>query len=119
MKFCAKHANKPLDYYCAECKKIVCASCFVENHKLHDCKDVAKVDQEFRKTIKKEPRKMSTYEDEMLSMKRNREKIKADYLKKIVEKENKIHKRSQELKRIIEKHTKLLLDELSLLNQYT
>lgn len=58
---------------------------------------------------------MSNYEDEMLSMKRNREKIKADYLKKIVEKENKIRKRSQELKRMIEKHTKLLLDELSLL----
>lgn len=49
LKFCAKHANEPLGYYCADCNKIVCASCFVESYKLQDGKDIATVDEEFRK----------------------------------------------------------------------
>src|SRR6218665_3205101 len=40
MKSCPKHSHNPLNFYCAKCKKIVCVSCFVESHKLHDCKDV-------------------------------------------------------------------------------
>src|SRR6218665_182502 len=30
---CDIHRGKLLDYYCAECKKVVCVSCFVESHK--------------------------------------------------------------------------------------
>src|SRR6218665_1398687 len=52
-KSCVKRIHKPLDYYCAECKKIVCVSCFVESHASHKCKDVTTVDEEFRQAIEK------------------------------------------------------------------
>ena len=115
MKFCIKHIQKPLDYYCDECKKIVCVSCFVESHKLHDCKDVTTVGDEFRKTIEKEALKTSINLNEILLMKNNNQKRKEDFLKQIGEKEKKMHKRSQELKDVIDRHTLLLLDELSVI----
>jgi len=115
VKFCAMHTQKPLDYYCADCMKIVCVSCFVESHKLHDCKDVTTVDEEFRQTIEKKAWKISTYMSEMLLMRNNEEKRKVDFLKEIVEKEKEIHKRNQELKEMIDRQTKSLLDELSVI----
>ena len=113
MKLCTKHIHKPLDYYCADCKKIVCVSCFVESHKLHDCKDVTTVDEEFRQTIEKKAQKISTYVNEMCFMRKHNDKRKEDFVKEIVENEEEILKKNQELKDMIDKHTKSLLDELS------
>src|SRR6218665_18901 len=112
-KSCPKHSHNLLNYYCAECRKIVCVSCFVESHKLHDCKDVTTVDEEFRQTIEKKARKMSTYVIEMLLMRNHNEKRKEDFLKQIVVAEKEIFKGNQELKDMIDRHTKSLLDELS------
>src|SRR6218665_1567503 len=72
-KSCTKHIHKPLDYYCAKCKKTVCVFCFWKSHKLHDCKKVNKVDKEFRKTIEQNALKISTYMNEILLMKTNKE----------------------------------------------
>src|SRR6218665_862249 len=112
-KFCTKHIEKPFDYYCAECQKIVCVSCFVESHKLHDCKDVTTVDEEFRQIIEKKAQKISTYVNKILFMRKHNEKSKEDFLKQIVVAEKEIFKRNQELKDMIDRHTKSLLDDLS------
>src|SRR6218665_899072 len=112
MKLCPKHIHKPLDYYCADCKKIVCVSCFVESHKLHDCKDVTTVDEEFRQMIEKKAQKISTRLNEISFMRKHNEKKHADFLKEIVEKEKEIRKRNQEIKDIIDRHTEIRLDEL-------
>src|SRR6218665_1812966 len=115
MKSCTRHSYNPLNYYCVDRKKIVCVSCFVESHKSHDCKDVTTVDEEFRQTIEKRARKISAYLNEMLLMRNNNDKRKADLLKQISEKEKEIHKRNQELKQMIDRHTKLLVGELSVI----
>src|SRR6218665_2742151 len=112
-KSCPKHSHNPLNFYCAECKKIVCVSCFVESHKLHDCKDVTTVDKEFRQTIEKKARKISTCVKEMLFMRKRNENRKSDFLKEMVEKEEEIYKRNQELKDMLDRHTQSLLGELS------
>src|SRR6218665_2034612 len=112
IKSCTKHVHKRLDYYCYDCKKVVCVSCFVESHKFHDCKDVTTVDEEFRQAIEKEAWKVSTYVKDMLQMRNNNENKNADFLKEIVEKEKEILKRNKELKDIIDRHTTSLLDEL-------
>src|SRR6218665_3067398 len=114
-KSCTKHIHKPLDYYCSDCKKVVCVSCFVESHKLHDCKDVTSVDEEFRQAIEKEAWKISTYVKDMLQMRNINENKNADFLKEIVEKEKEILKRNHEIKDLIDRHTELLLDELSVI----
>jgi len=113
LKYCSEHTQKSLEYYCADCKKIVCVYCFVERHKLHDCKAITTVDKDFRQTIEKNTRKISNYAHEMFVMRESIENRKEDLLMEIVAKENAIHKRNQELKEVIDRDTKLLLDELS------
>src|SRR6218665_670605 len=112
---CSKHTQKPLDYYCADCKKIVCVSCFVESHASHKCKDVTTVDEEFRRTVQRNSSQVSIYADEMLYLKKKEETRKADFLKEVVDKEKSIHKRNQELKDMIDEQTKSLLNELSVI----
>ena len=118
VKHCKKHTQKLLDYYCADCKKIVCVSCFVESHKLHDCKDVNTIDQEIRLMIQNCALKTSNYTDEMLSFKQNARSRKADFLKKLSENEAAVIRRNDELKSMIDTHTQLLLEELSLIKSF-
>lgn len=115
VKYCTRHIKKRLDYYCSDCKKLVCVSCFVESHKSHDCKDVATVEDEFRQTIEKKSWTISNYADEMLSIRKITEERKAEFLQEIQEKEDRIHKRNLELKEMIDLSTNSLLDELSLI----
>src|SRR6218665_3080371 len=92
-KYCMKHAQKLLDYYCADCKKIVCVSCVDENHKSHNCKDLTTVDEEFRLMIEKYTWRISNYADEMLSLKKHEGSRKAELFKKVANKEATILKR--------------------------
>src|SRR6218665_3214979 len=117
---CTKHIEKPLNYYCSECKKIVCFTCFTESHTLHDCNDMPSMVEKLRDKIEKKAKKISTYANEMLLMRDDTEKKKADFLKEIAEQEQKIHERNKELKhtidqRTVDRHTKSLLDELSVM----
>jgi len=110
MKSCTKHIHQPLNYYCIDCKKIVCVSCFVESHKFHDCKAVSTAGEEFRQRIKKKAQKISTYMNKVLLVKYNNEKRKVDALTEITEKEKEIHERNQELKDMVDRYTKSLLE---------
>src|SRR6218665_412446 len=85
--FCSKHTQKLLDYYCSDCKKIVCVSCFVESHASHKCKDVTSIDEEFRQTIQIKSSKVFSYAEKMLLLKEKAEIRKADFLKEILNKE--------------------------------
>src|SRR6218665_1542174 len=108
---CDIHRGKALDYYCADCKKVVCVSCFVESHKAHDCKDVNTVEEEFRQMIKSSADQMSTLATELLA-KKEKSESKEDFLTKIAVREKAILERRNELKEMIDQHAKLLLSSL-------
>src|SRR6218665_1052198 len=108
---CDDHRGKVLDYYCAECEKVVCVSCFVESHKAHDCKDVNTVEGKFRKKIKSCSDKISTLVEELLSKKEKLES-KENFLTKIAARERDILQRSDDLKKMIAEQTKSLLNSL-------
>src|SRR6218665_933455 len=114
-KTCTKHIQKLLDYYCADCKKIVCVSCFIERHASHKCSDVTSVEAEFRQKIERKSSKILTPMNEIVFIRNNNEKRKLDFLTEIAKREKEIHKRNNELKEMIEQHTTLLLDELSVI----
>src|SRR6218665_985118 len=48
---CNVHEQRFLDVYCADCKTVVCAMCFIENHNNHKGCDVNKCVDDFRKQI--------------------------------------------------------------------
>ena len=108
---CDIHRGKVLDYYCAECKKVVCVSCFVEGHKTHNCKDVNTVEDKFRPVIKRIADKMSRLAGELLARK-DKSESKEVLLTNIGEREQEILQRSDELKKMIDQHTKLLISTL-------
>lgn len=109
---CPEHPRKPLDYYCADCKKVICVSCFVENHKSHDCKDVVNVETEIRQTVKNNSTRISSFAGEMASKRSNLQKVKETFLQVISDRKVAILKRDQELKILIEEHKNLVLKEL-------
>src|SRR6218665_2975895 len=114
---CAVHNQQPLSFYCADCTKVICVSCFVENHASHKCKDVTSVEKEFRKTIKRHAAKISNFAEEMLSRGRKAEQRTTEVILNLAETEEKIRKRNLDLKKMIDSHTNALLDQLSLIKQ--
>ena len=114
---CSAHNGKPLDYYCPQCKKIVCVSCFVEGHSTHGCKDVNNVEKSFRQVIEKHALKCSIYANEILPRSKLVNKKKEDILLKLTVIENEIGRRHLELKEMVDNHTKSLIEELSLIKQ--
>ena len=50
---CELHEQKILDIYCAECKTVQCAVCFIDGHKHHEGSHVTKFVDDFRKQIEK------------------------------------------------------------------
>ena len=114
---CAVHNQQPLSFYCADCKKIICVSCFVENHASHKCKDVTSVEKEFRQTIEKNASKISNLAEEMLSMGMKAEHRTTKILLNLAEIEDKIRKRNVELKEMIDSDTNSLLHQLSQIKQ--
>lgn len=114
---CIVHNLQPLNFYCADCRKIICVSCFVENHKLHDCKDVTTVHTEFRKTIIRNAMKISNCAEEILSNGKVMEQRWKETLLNLAETEVRIRQRNSELKEMIDRHTDSLIEELSMIKQ--
>ena len=108
---CDIHRGKVLDYYCADCKKVVCVSCFVESHKAHDCKDVNTVEEEFRNMINNSAHVISTLSEEILT-KKNSCESRETFLLKIAAREKEILQRSEELMKMINEQTQALLSSL-------
>src|SRR6218665_2945508 len=48
---CELHRQKVMDTYCADCKTVVCANCFIDDHKNHEGSHVDKFVDDFRKQI--------------------------------------------------------------------
>ena len=38
-KYCNIHKDKILEFYCNDCKKLICKECLFKNHKKHDFSD--------------------------------------------------------------------------------
>ena len=114
---CAVHNQQPLSFYCADCKKIICVSCFVENHASHICKDVTSVEKEFRKTIEMNASKISNCAKEILSKISKDEQSTTGILLNLVDTEKQIRKINVDLKEMIDSHTNSLLLELSQIKQ--
>lgn len=114
---CSDHKQKPLDFYCADCRTLLCVSCFVETHALHKCKDVTTIENEMRKTIQTNALKISGYSDEIVAQGRALEQRRQNAISKLAQTESEIRRRNVELKEIVDKHAASLLDELSVIKE--
>lgn len=114
---CKVHSDKVLEYYCRDCNTVVCVLCFVKDHKTHDCKEVAMVDNDFRQRLGESYTKMNEYKEQLLSKKLDMERQKRDFRGKALETETAIRRKSQQLKDLLEQHTQDILNDFLQLKQ--
>ena len=111
--FCEFHPGKPADLYCSDCKGVLCMMCFAESHHSHQCTDITKMGENFRKQLVKDIDEVAGCLGEVHGMKRIVGKEKKRFAREVEDVRLKVAKRSEELKETLERHTKSLLDELA------
>jgi replication initiation and membrane attachment protein DnaB len=87
--------------------------CFVELHKLHECSDVNKVADEFRKQMTSDMRQMTDTIDKCNEVIAEQEKNIADFINHVEKVEKEINQRAEILKIRIDAERKLLIKELT------
>jgi len=51
VSMCEEHKGKEIEVFCQDCKVAVCMMCVITSHKNHDCLDIEKVSDDFRKLV--------------------------------------------------------------------
>ena len=111
--FCESHSEEFVKYYCSDCKKTICMSCYVEEHTLHKCHNFGKVVEEFTSKLQDDVERVSNNILKCLDEAEELRKNKANLLEEISVKENQVTKRGQEMYEIVGKNTEKLLQELT------
>jgi len=114
---CELHEQKVLDAYCAYCKTVVCAFCFIDDHKNHEGSHVSKFVDSFQK-------QMETNAEAIIECRSKADNKKTEFLKeketiqkRVENLECYIEKRKDELKQLADKHAIALLESLSAIRQ--
>src|SRR6218665_1013435 len=114
---CKVHVQKVLDVYCADCKIVLCAICFIEEHKNHEGSHVEKLVDSFRKQVGSNAEAIKQYRSKAETKKVELLKAKED-LQNMVEKlECDVATKKDELKQLTEKHEASLLQDLYMIKQ--
>ena len=114
---CQLHEEKVLDVYCADCKIVVCAICFIDDHRIHEGSHVKKFVEDFRKQIKSNVEPINEWKFEAEAKKSKLLKVKEDIQKMIEKLECDVSSRKDELMQLIEKHANYLMHDLCLIRQ--
>ena len=114
---CELHEQKVLDVYCAECKTVVCAICFIDEHGNHKGSQVDKFVDDFRKQIESNIQIV----DDCISIAQTKQRefleAKEDILKRVEILECDVANRRDELKQLIDNHATSLLQDLYSIRQ--
>lgn len=66
-----------MQYYCEECKELICIDCNLTSHKLHTCKEVTEAAVAYRKVLSKELQK-EEYKTHMKELSKGNDNVKID-----------------------------------------
>lgn len=101
---CDQHSNQSLEVYCADCKTISCAICFIETHNNHRGSQIDKVVDDFRKEIQTIVDNMGTFDENV----RTKLKQMSDQSKKTLEQigllAEEVDRTKDATKKIIDEH---------------
>jgi len=115
--YCKQHEDKSIEIYCFECKSAICIMCYVELHNGHQCSDVNKVGDDFRKQMGGDVEQVTTGVEKCKGMLQNLEKEKNEFIEKVAKTEREIGEKAAQLKRMIDRHEEQLMSELSSIKQ--
>lgn len=115
--FCKKHDKELLKLYCFDCKKVVCAFCYIESHQNHKWSDISKAAETFRKHIGNNIWNIAVRNRCLQEKKENLSQAKADIHRSVKSLELKINQRKAFLKDTIDRHATLLLNDVEVMHQ--
>ena len=112
--YCDKHKEKVVELYCFDCKTAICMMCFVESHrpKSHECSDINKVADEFRKEMTGDIKNMVDTVTRCRKVVEEQLKNKEKFNNRVRVIEIEICDRVDKLKKLIDKEKSNLLMEL-------
>lgn len=114
---CELHVQNVLDVYCADCKIVVCAVCFIDNHNDHAGSHVKRFMNGFRKNIESNAEAIKDCRSRAEFTRTEILKVKEDVQKRFENLERDVEKRKDELKQIAEEHATSLLRSLGSIRQ--
>ena len=114
---CELHRQRVLDVYCADCESVVCAICFIEDHKNHDGSHVDKYVDGFKEEIEMNAYAINQFRSTAQTKQAAILKMKEDIRVKVANLECDIASRADELKQLIDKHATTLLQDLRSMQQ--
>src|SRR6218665_2254596 len=109
---CEVHINSLLEIFCCSCQAVVCAICFVENHKSHDAFDINKVAADFRKEIEINVSELSSFLPQLREEEKELDSYKTELKLCADDIQTKVSKTRQELKELVDKDADSILLEL-------
>src|SRR6218665_39122 len=95
---CYLHEQRVLDVYCADCKIVVCAICFIDNHKHHEGSHVSKFVNDFRKQIHSNIQAINVCRSKAETKQREFLEVKEDIQERVMKLESDVTNRTGELK---------------------
>lgn len=110
--YCDKHPEETLKWYCTECKAPICVTCFIELHKSHDCSDINKTADDFRRQMKEDVDKLSNMIVKFGLGVGELKRTKAEFSAKSMQIKREICGRAKQLKQLIEQKKQLILGEV-------
>lgn len=110
---CDKHPMKPLEFFCSDCKSVICMACFVGSHNFHKCSDINVLIPEFRRQLREDAQKVSSLIAEAARDSERMKVAKSDLQFQFKMAEKTISKRTEELKQLIDTHSKSLSDKMT------
>ena len=111
--YCDQHKDEYINMYCFDCKSAICIICYVELHNTHDCSDVDKVDDDFRKQMARDVNTVAAGVRKCREMLESLEKEKNEFSEQVRKTKIEINEKAEQLKRIIDVHREKLMNELS------
>lgn len=113
---CKSH-QKPLNFYCFDCKTVICSSCIDQDHKSHRHSDVNKTSVDLRKQLQKDLTLISSCKSKSLQLKEKIENDQTQLIKTIEESEKVILSRCEDLKQRVERFKEMVLHERATFKQ--
>ena len=112
-QFCNQHKEKELEIYCNECKAVVCATCFIDNHNTHDGSNVPNVVKELKEHIQQDVNEITELsvriDEEWYSL----DEYEGRFSETITAVETEIRAQGEKMKNIVDQHVQELLQHLN------
>ena len=110
---CDKHPTKEIEYYCLQCKSVMCVSCHIVDHDNHSCCEISGIAEEFRNLLKILYNETGELLNNVNKQTKIVDKKEISCLIEITKAEAEIKKKCEEIQQMVDQHMSQLMTNLN------